>query len=262
MTDPSFATFALQLAAAARAETMPRRTAKREAADKSDGGIFDPVTIADREAERVMRAMIEAHFPCHGIAGEEFGDKPGEGAFCWSLDPIDGTRSFICGLPTWVTLIGLVESGDPILGIIDAPCLGETYIGDGGGTRRETADGGADCRTSGCADLALAYLSTTDPYLFAGDERRAFDRLYGAVRTTRFGLDGYAYARLASGSIDLVVECGLKPHDYQALIPVVRGAGGTFGDWHGGTDFSSGNVIAAASRPLYDAAVRIMSERT
>ena len=126
---------------------------------------------------------------------------------------------------------------------------------------REAADGGTACRTSGCADLALACLSTTDPYLFSGDERTAFDRLYQSVRTARFGLDGYAYARLASGLIDLVVECGLKPHDYQASIPVVRGAGGTFGDWHGGDDFSSGNVIAAASRPLYDAAVGIMSQR-
>ena len=130
MTDPSFATFALELAAAARAETMPRRKAAPEATDKSAGGIFDPVTIADREAERVMRAMIEARFPCHGISGEEFGDRPGEGALCWSLDPIDGTRSFICGLPTWVTLIGLVEGGIPILGVVDAPCVGETYVGD------------------------------------------------------------------------------------------------------------------------------------
>ncbi|TMJ12738.1 MAG: inositol monophosphatase family protein [Alphaproteobacteria bacterium] len=245
--NPELVAFAHRLADAARAETLPRWRTGLDADDKG-GRDFDPVTDADREAERAMRALIEAEYPEHGIAGEEFPDRAASGPFCWSLDPVDGTRSFICGLPNWVTLIALLEDGAPVLGLIDAPCLGERYVG---------FEGAEGLRTSGCTALAEARLSTTDPYLF--EDPGQWERLRGAARTVRYGHDGYAYARLAAGSLDLVVECGLKPHDYNALIPVVRAAGGMIGDWHGGEDFGAGNVIAAATRALYEEAVALLA---
>ena len=205
-----------------------------------------------------MRDLIVKAFPDHGILGEEFDDRAATSAYQWSLDPIDGTRSYISGLPTWTTLIALIEKGDPILGVIDAPFLDELYVGSHETSWREAAGSRTPLRVSEVRELGEARLATTDPFLFEGNAAAAFETLYGATRITRFGYDAYAYARLASGTLDLVVECELKPHDYQALIPVVRGAGGSFGDWSGGTDFSAGQVIAAATRELYLAAVEIM----
>jgi myo-inositol-1(or 4)-monophosphatase len=228
--------------------------------DKSLGGPFDPVTEADRAAERAMRELIAEAFPDHAIAGEEFDKKAGSSAYEWSLDPIDGTRSYVSGLPTWTTLIALLEHGDPVLGIIDAPCLDELYVGFGETSWKEVAGARTSLCVSDARELAEARLATTDPFLFVGNAAAAFQALYRAARITRFGHDAYAYARLASGTIDLVVECGLKPHDYFALIPVVRGAGGVVGDWSGGTDFSAGQVIAAATPELYDAAVEVMRD--
>ena len=256
--DADLVAFARRLADAARRETLPRWAAGCAAEDKGGGMDFDPVTEADREAERAMRALIEAHFPDHGIAGEEFPDRPARGPYCWSLDPIDGTRSFTCGLPNWVTLIALLEEGKPRLGIIDAPCLGELYAGGDGGASVAAAGGESPLAVSGCARLRDARLSTTDPYLFEGVEAEAWERVRRAARTTRYGHDGYAYAKLAAGGLDLVIESRLKPHDYNALIPVVRAAGGVFGDWRGGEDFTAGKVIAAASRKLFDEAVAAM----
>lgn len=248
MALPELAAFACTLADAARGVTL--NAADRAAEDKNVGGVYDPVTAADREAERVIRALIEEAFPDHGIAGEEYGEKAGAGRYVWSLDPIDGTRAFICGLPSWTTLIALLEDGAPILGLIDAPALDERYLGFAG------ASGLA---ASGCRTLAEARLSTTDPYLFAGAEADGFERLRRAARLTRYGLDAYSYARLAAGSIDLVAESGLKPHDYNALIPVVRAAGGVIGNWRGEADFSEGQVLAAATRELFDEAVGVLA---
>ncbi|HZC37291.1 MAG TPA: inositol monophosphatase family protein [Sphingomicrobium sp.] len=248
--------FAQELAAAARAETLSRWTSGCAAEDK-DGVAYDPVTEADREAERVMREMIRTRFPEHGICGEEGGDEPGSSRWSWSLDPVDGTRSFICRLPTWTTLIALLDEGAPVMGVIDAPALDETYIGRMDDAWMLRAGERTPLRSSGCTALADARLSTTDPFLL--DDPAAFDEVRRAARVTRYGHDGYAYARLAGGSIDLVIESGLKPHDYNALIPVIRGAGGHIGDWRGGTDFVAGQVIAAATRELYDSAVKFFS---
>ena len=243
-----FAAFAETLADAARAVTLG--AADRGAEDKNEGGVYDPVTAADREAERAIRALIEQAFPEHGIAGEEFEVKEGGGRYVWSLDPIDGTRAFICGLPSWTTLIALLDEGVPVVGLIDAPALDERYLGFAGA---------AGLAASDCRSLAEARLSTTDPYLFAGAETEGFERLRRAARVTRYGLDAYAYARLAGGSIDLVAESGLKPHDYNALIPVVRAAGGVIGNWRGDDDFREGQVLAAATRELFDEAVGALS---
>jgi len=263
MTDKQLLEFAHRLADAARGETLHRWELGCTVENKGDGeGGFDPVTEADRESERVMRALIEAEYPEHGIAGEEFPDRPAQGPFTWSLDPIDGTRSFTCGLPNWVTLIALLQDGRPVLGVIDVPCLDERYSAGEGEGLFVRAGRKAALTASDCAQLGSARLSTTDPYLFKGAEAEAFDRVRRSVRTTRYGQDGYAYARLAAGTLDLVVECGLKPHDYNALIPVVRASGGVIGDWSGGEDFSAGNVIAAATRELYEEVVSLMSGGT
>ena len=250
--------FAQELADAARDETLRRWALGIAADDKGGGAAFDPVTEADREAERVMREMIEARFPDHGIAGEEFTDKEAAGPYLWSLDPIDGTRSFICGMPTWVTLIALLDEGKPSIGLIDAPRLGERYLGDCARTALISAGGETFLSTSGCERLADARFSTTDPFLFRGAEADAFAELQRRVRTTRYGHDGYAYARLAAGSIDLVVESGLKSHDYNALIPVVRGSGGVIGNWSGGDDFTAGHIVAAATPRLFEEAVTLL----
>lgn len=246
--------FAEELARAARAQTLARWLEACPVEDKGTSA-FDPVTDADRQAERAMRALIRARYPDHGATGEEWADEPGSGPYCWSLDPIDGTRSFICGLPTWTTLIALLERGEPVLGMIDAPCLDETYFGLGDSAwvcrngRRTTI------RTSGCQELSSARLSTTDPFLFTPAAAGAFDTVRKQARTIRYGHDGYAYARLAAGTLDLVIESGLKPHDYHALVPLVSAAGGTIGDWHGGRDFPGGNIIAASTPQLFEEAL-------
>ena len=252
--------FALKLADAARGETLERWVRGCAAENKGSGSEFDPVTEADREAERVMRVLIEESYPDHGIAGEEFPDRPANGPYCWSLDPVDGTRSFTCGLPTWVTLIALLREGAPVLGLIDAPCVAERYLAGAGAPVLINPTSEAPLSTSRCTGLVDARLSTTDPYLFVGAEMEAFDAIRSRVRTTRYGHDGYAYARLAAGTLDLVIESRLKPYDYNALIPVVRGAGGLFGDWRGGEDFSAGKVIAAATPELFAEAVALMQD--
>ena len=245
---PGLAAFASSLADAARAVTLG--VADGTVEDKNKGGDYDPVTAADREAERTIRALIGSAFPEHGIKGEEVPEKMGAGRFGWSLDPIDGTRAFICGLASWTTLIALLDEGEPLVGLIDVPALDERYLGFAGAPGLKASD---------CRRLAEARLSTTDPYLFAGAEAAGFERLRGAARVTRYGLDAYAYARLAGGSIDLVAESGLKPHDYNALIPVVRAAGGVIGNWRGEVDFSDGQVLAAATPELFEEAVRVLS---
>ena len=249
--------FALELAAAARAVTLMPVSLPFE--DKNSGGACDPVTEADRGAERAIRALIEARLSDHGIAGEEYGDTAGAGRFTWSLDPIDGTRAFVCGLPSWTTLIALLEDGRPVLGLIDAARMDELAIGDLDGTRLLTNGDTARLRVSTCASVAQARLSTTDPYLFSGAEAEAFERVRSRARLVRYGLDAYAYARLAAGTIDLVIESGLKPHDYNALIPVVRGAGGVIGNWRGEDEFGEGAVVAAATQSLFDEAIRLLA---
>jgi myo-inositol-1(or 4)-monophosphatase len=252
------ASFARELALIARHETLSRFTRACAVENKGVQGQYDPVTEADRAAETVMRDLIGATFPDHGIRGEEFADKQHSGAYTWSLDPIDGTRSFMCGLPTWTTLIALLEDDEPVIGLIDAPRLEETYVGFDDAVILVRKAEEIPIRTSGCIRMEEARFSTTDPFLFGG-ATHALQRVLRQVRVSRFGHDGYAYARLAAGNIDLVIESGLKPHDYHALIPVVRAAGGHIGDWSGGNDFAAGNVIAAASRELYGAAVELLA---
>ena len=253
-----FVSTAVKLAGLAREQTLSGNAG--EAEDKNAGGAFDPVTAADRGAERVMREWIEACWPEHGISGEEYGEKEGSGPWSWSLDPIDGTRAYVCGLPSWTTLIALLHKGRPVVGIIDAPRLDELYLGASPGTILRGSRRTEELRTSGCRSLGEARFSTTDPYLFSGAEAEGFERVRRAARLTRYGLDAYAYARVAAGALDLVIESGLKPHDYNALIPVVRGAGGVVGNWRGEDDFGEGKLVAAATPELFEEAVRLLDD--
>jgi myo-inositol-1(or 4)-monophosphatase len=254
----AFAAFADRLADHARAVTLGAAGTAPRADNKAGPGAFDPVTDADRGAEQAMRALIEAHWPDHGIAGEEFGLARGDARFVWSLDPIDGTRAFICGLPGWTTLIALLVDGAPVLGLVDAPRLDERYLGFAAGATLRHAGASIPIRASGCRALAEARLATTDPDLFEGPEAEAFGRLRRAARLTRYGFDAYAYARLAAGRIDLVAESGLKTHDWAALVPLIRAAGGTVGNWRGEAEFSAGQILAAATPELFEAAVETL----
>lgn len=225
-------------------------------AESKELGVFDPVTEADRAAEMAMREAIEHRFPDHGIWGEEFGMTRPDAPMRWSLDPVDGTRALVCGLPSWSVLVGLLELGNHIAGMIDLPDLDERLIAIDGRTTRN----GVPVSASGCKTVNQARWSTTDPFLFEGAETEAIERVRKSALVARFGLDALAYARVATGNLDLVIENKLAPHDLDALVAVVRGAGGHFGDWEGGSDFSRGRVIAASSRALYDEAVALLAE--
>lgn len=243
--------FFAHLSTVARAAIAAEMAAGLRADNKDPAG-FDPVTEADRAAERALRAAIERAFPDHGIWGEEYGATRQGAAVRWSLDPVDGTRALVCGLPSWAVLVGLIADGEHVAGMIDLPALDETLVAVDGVTLRNDSP----VRASACASVADARLTTTDPHLF--DDPAPFDRVRRAARVTRFGLDALGYARLATGDVDLVIERGLKCHDYDALVAVVRGAGGVIGNWAGGGDLGGGDVVAAASQSLYDEAVALL----
>jgi histidinol phosphatase-like enzyme (inositol monophosphatase family) len=260
MPDPALAhsllPLALRLADAARAAILPIfRTASASNPDNKDRTGFDPVTEADRASERVMREIISTTRPDDAIEGEEYGSAAGTSGLTWYLDPIDGTRAFVAGLPSWCVLIGLVKDGKPILGIIDQPWLDERYVGVGDEAWLDCRGARTKLRTRDCQLLTQAVLSTTDPFILTPPERGAFEHIRATARLTRYGLDAYAYARLAAGTIDMVTETGLKSHDVAALIPVIEGAGGVVTDWRGQPAQLGGQIVAAANRKILDEAL-------
>lgn len=255
--------FAWRLADAARLETLPRFRCGG-AVDCKEGAGFDPVTDADREAERRIRAMIEETYPSHGIIGEEFGAAREEADWRWVLDPVDGTRAFICGVASWATLIALEHRGRPVVSIVDQPFTDERWVGAGGATVLTRAGSSRACQTSGSKALGEARLSTTDPRktgYFTAEEALAFERVAARARVCRFSLDAYAYGLLALGELDLVLESSLKHHDYAALIPVVEGAGGVITGWRGEplAESPRGRIVAAATPALHAQAVEMLS---
>jgi myo-inositol-1(or 4)-monophosphatase len=254
-----FAHFVDDLATSSAKAILPFFRTSIAADDKSRGGEFDPVTEADRAGEAAMRQLIKRHFPTHGIFGEEFGAEREDAEYVWVLDPIDGTRAFISGLPTWGTLIGLNRNGRPAFGMMHQPFTGERYFGDCGSANYRGPGGDRKLRTRRCASLAEATLSTTSPKLFAGEDLRAYDRVESIVKLTRYGCDCYAYCMLAAGHIDLVIESGLKPYDIVALIPIIEGAGGIVTSWDGGSAAEGGRIVAAGDRRVHAAAVELLS---
>jgi len=216
-----------------------------------------PVTAADRAIETEMRRMIRAEFPGHGIQGEEFAAEAGAD-FTWVLDPIDGTKSFISGFPLFGALIALTQGGRALLGVIEAPALGERWVGVEGSA---TLCNGAAVRTSACTTIenARVYSTTTDA--FDSERLRRYDAYSRRALIRRYGGDCYLYGLLAAGHCDLVIEAAMKPHDFQALVPVVEGAGGKISDWNGRPlDAQSGDsVLAAATPALWSQAVEALS---
>lgn len=229
------------------------------AVDHKGGDSFDPVTAADREAEMAIREALAAAYPSHGIVGEEFGDRTASSDFCWIIDPIDGTRAFILGLPLWGTLIGLTKSGVPVLGLMDQPYTGERFWGIDGAAYFRRRDETKTMQARRCPSLAEAALVTTTPDMFQGADSDRFENLSRTVRLRRFGGDCYNYCLLALGHIDLVVEAGLKPFDILPLIPIVEGAGGIVTTWDGGDPRGGGSVVAAGDRRIHEAAVEMLS---
>jgi myo-inositol-1(or 4)-monophosphatase len=219
-----------------------------------------PVTIADRAIETELRRLIRAEFPSHAIQGEEFGVEEG-GDWRWVLDPIDGTKSFICGMPLFGTLIALMQGDRALIGIVEAPATAERWLGCHG---RPTRLNGEIAHTSACTRLDRARIYTTSPDSFRGDEGRRYEAMSRKAGLRRFGGDCYSYGLLASGHCDLVVEAGLKPHDYLALITVIEGAGGKITDWEGKPLglHSSDRIVAAATEALCAQAIEALAQAT
>lgn len=248
-----------ELAEVARPATLAHFRTASLTADSKETARFDPVTVADRAAEAAMRALIAARRPQDAILGEEMGATPGTSGLTWVLDPIDGTRGYLSGTPTWGVLIALSDSNGPILGIIDQPYIRERFLGGFGQARLDGPQGRQPLATRAPRPLAEAILFTTFPEVGTPDEAAAFQALASQVRLTRYGMDCYAYALVALGQIDLVVEAGLQPYDIQAPIAVIEAGGGIVTDWRGGPAHQGGRVLAAANRAVHGAALAILS---
>jgi histidinol-phosphatase len=233
----------------------------RQAFDIESKADESPVTVADREAETAMRGLIAESFPDHGVIGEEYGvDRP-EAEYVWTLDPIDGTTRFVTGHPQFGTLIGLLHMGQPILGVIDIPAMGERWLGAAGHpTTHADRHGTRETRARACPNLAEATLFATSPHQFLGPDFAAFERVRTQVGIPIYGGDCYAYGLLASGFNDLVIEASMGVHDYIPLVPVVEGAGGSLTDWAGaplGLN-SDGRVLASGDRRCHAAAQALL----
>lgn len=251
----SFISLANRLADASRPILRSYYRRKLDIDIKSDAS---PVTQADREAEAAIRKLIAARFPEHGIFGEEFGKERADAEYVWVLDPLDGTRAFVTGRPTFGTLIALIRNGQPLLGVIDMPVLGDRWVGVVG---RPTTLNGEKVQARACPGLAQAYLSASIPLMFDTPEKKAkFDAVSAKALSTTFGGDCYLYGMVATGFLDLVIECSLVEYDYLALTPIVEGAGGRITDWRGnplrlGSD---DRVIASGDARVHDEALKIL----
>ena len=245
------------LADAAQVETLRHfRSPDLVAESKRDD--FDPVTIADRAAERAMRSVLAERHPDDGILGEEYGPQSGTSGRTWVLDPIDGTRAYISGAPTWGTLIALSREDGPMMGMIAQPYIGERFVG--GPNRAELchADQKTVLKTQAPRALSAATVLTTFPEVGTEEEGRAFHAVAGRAKLTRYGFDCYGYALLAGGHVDLVIEAGLAPYDIQAPIAVIEAAGGVVTDWNGGPAFNGGRALAAANPEIHAEAMAIL----
>jgi histidinol-phosphate phosphatase HisN, inositol monophosphatase family len=253
--------FAHLLADRSAEVTLPQFRKTLDIDNKASLEAFDPVTAADRDAEIAISAMVRRRFPLHGLLGEEFGDHNAGARLKWVIDPIDGTRAFITGTPLWGTLIGLLDGEEPRLGIMDQPFTRERFWSEEASAHLRTGAGAVrQLSTRECPRIEDAFLSTTDPDLFAtGDEADGFARLKSRARMTRYGGDCYAYCMLAAGFIDLVVECGLKPFDVVALIPIIERSGGRITTWDGKSAAQGGRILAAGDPRLHVAAAKMLA---
>jgi myo-inositol-1(or 4)-monophosphatase len=258
MTAIDFAAFVDRLASVSGETIRPFFRTALGVENKSLAGGFDPVTAADRAAEVAMRTLIKKTFPAHGIIGEELGAERADAEYVWVLDPIDGTKSFICGLPAWGTLIALTRRGEPIYGMMHQPFTSEHFTGDGSAARYRGPAGDRALRVRHCTTLGEAVLLTTSPLLMQDADRACFQRVEQAVRLSRYGGDCYAYCMLAAGHIDLVIETELKPYDILPLIPIIEGAGGIVTTWENGRALDGGRIIAAGDKRVHAAAMEVL----
>lgn len=259
MTVIDFSAFIGRLATASGETILPFFRTSLCVDNKSVKADFDPVTEADRAAEAVMRRLIKAYFPQHGIVGEEFGNEREDAEYVWVLDPIDGTKSFIGGFPIWGTLIGLLHQGSPVYGMMHQPFIGERFSGDNGSATYKGPSGERRLSVRRCASISEATSYTTSPLLMNEADRAVFGRIEKAARLSRYGGDCYSYCMLAAGHLDLVVETELKPYDIAALIPIVTGAGGIVTTWDGRPAQSGGRIIAAGDRRVHEEAMKLLN---
>ncbi|PRX09043.1 histidinol-phosphatase [Martelella mediterranea] len=250
-------TFFNSLADAAAAQTLPRFRSGLNVDNKLAGG-FDPVTEGDRAAESAIRQLIGEHYPEHGILGEEHGSSGLDREYVWVIDPIDGTRAFISGVPVWGTLIGLYHNGRAVMGLMDQPFTGERFFADAETVGFAGPGGPRSLKTRDCRRLEDAVLFTTSPRIMEAEAMARYDRLEERVRLARYGIDCYAYCLLAAGFADLVVESDLKPYDIGALIPIIERAGGVVTTWTGERPESGGDIVAAATPALHAAALETL----
>ncbi len=251
--------FALSLSKAAEKEILPhfRQNVPVEVKAARD---WDPVTEGDKAGERAIRHLIEKHYPSHGIIGEEYGTKTGTSGLTWILDPVDGTRAFVIGLPTWATLIGLYMDGQPLLGVMCQPFIGDTFYGHRGGAWLDHRGRVQEIRVSPGRRAHEAMAGTTTPHLYRDDDAPRFERLRAHVKSMRFGLDCYSFALLAAGHLDIAMDPMLQLYDIAALIPIIEGAGGVVGSWTGNNPAGGGNVLCASSQALFEEARALMQQ--
>ena len=260
MTAIDFAAFVDELASVSGETIRPFFRTALSIENKSSAGGFDPVTAADRAAESAMRTLIKKTFPEHGIIGEELGAERPNAEYVWVLDPIDGTKSFICGMPVWGTLIALTRRGEPIYGMMHQPFTREHFTGDGSAASYRGPAGDRALRARPCATLDDAMLLTTSPLLMREADRRPFRRVEQEVRLSRYGGDCYAYCMLAAGHVDLVVETELKPYDVLSLIPIIEGSGGVITSWDNGRPHDGGRIIAAGDKRAHAQAMELLNK--
>jgi myo-inositol-1(or 4)-monophosphatase len=259
MTAIDFAAFVDRLATVSGEAILPFFRTSLGVENKGAAGTFDPVTAADRAAETAMRTLIRQHFPDHGIIGEEFGNERTDAEYVWVLDPIDGTKSFICGMPAWGTLIALTRAGEPVYGMMHQPFTKERFTGDGAQARYRGPAGARELHVRRCDALGEAILTTTSPLLMKEPDRAAFGKVEKMVRLSRYGGDCYAYCMLAAGHVDLVIETELKPYDILPLMPIIAGSGGVVTSWEGGSPKAGGRIVAAGDKRVHAAALAMLS---
>ena len=258
MTAVDFAAFVDQLASASGDAILPFFRTSLGVEDKGSAAGFDPVTAADRAAENAMRALIKQNFPAHGIVGEEYGNERVDAEYVWVLDPIDGTKSFITGMPAWGSLIALTRNGEPVYGMMHQPFIRERFAGDGGAAQYRGPAGERALNVRPCAALSDAMLLTTSPRLMNDADGAAFRTVEQVVKLSRYGGDCYAYCMLAAGHLDIVIESGLKDVDIVPLIPIIEGAGGAVAAWDGGPANRGGSVVAVGDRRLLEPVLALL----
>lgn len=251
--------FAVELSQEAARTALPYFRSDNAEENKAGPGAFDPVTEADRASEAAIRRLIAARYPHHGVIGEEYGEDRPDAEHVWVLDPIDGTRAFIAGLPLWTTLIALRHEGAPLIGAIGQPYLEEIFLGGPSGARLLRDGSETPLKTRACSLLSDALIATTDPDIFVGADREAWTRLRASARLARLGCDAYAYAMVAAGRIDLVAETELKVWDWSALQPVIEAAGGRVTGWTGQTPDGDGRILAVGDAALTDQALAVLN---